>query len=379
MSKKSLKESLVKFKTAKREIEEDIVEDTFSEEELEEMDNNTVVNNSNSDAARTLVPNSAPVNDPKTRLDYMLAILGQLGEVDNETMVKFYNDMLDQFGAGKDDADAPDGADAKNRATVAMKGAVKEEFSKLFSADETLTEESKDKLSTLFEAAVNSQVSIALEEIRADVATKINELEEAYAEVVEEEVAEITEGLAEQVDDYINYATEQWIEENSLAVESGIRTEIAASFINDLRDLFIEHNINIPEDQVEVVDQLANEVEELQAAVNEAIKENNDLKAQIVENVRKETLVNQTDGLTEVQKENFLKLAEGVEFDGDIEVYTKKLSTVKEGFLASTGDKKSPTKTALVEETSGFDVAKTTSTNPDVALFAKALSRVASK
>lgn len=102
MSKKSLKESLVKFKTAKREIEEDIVEDTFSEEELEEMDNNTVVNNSNSDAARTLVPNSAPVNDPKTRLDYMLAILGQLGEVDNETMVKFYNDMLDQFGAGKD-------------------------------------------------------------------------------------------------------------------------------------------------------------------------------------------------------------------------------------------------------------------------------------
>ena len=105
-------------------------------------------------------------------------------------MVKFYNDMLDQFGAGKDDADAPDGADAKNRATVAMKGAVKEEFSKLFSADETLTEESKDKLSTLFEAAVNSQVSIALEEIRADVATKINELEEAYAEVVEEEVVQ---------------------------------------------------------------------------------------------------------------------------------------------------------------------------------------------
>ncbi len=192
---------------------------------------------------------------------------------------------------------------------------------------EDLSEEFKEKASTIFEAAVSAKVQSITEELQAE-----------YQERLEESVSDFTTKLAEQVDEYITYVAEQWMEANELAIEASLRTEITEEFIDGMKKLFVENYIEIPEDKFDVVESLAAKVEELEAKLNESINDNIDLVSSVKEMAKESILLQVAEGLTVTQKEKFAVLADGVDFT-DEESYEKKLQIVKESYFkdAKTG------------------------------------------
>lgn len=190
-------------------------------------------------------------------------------------------------------------------------------------AGEELSEEFKEKALTIFEAAVKQKVQ---EEVAL--------IEQAFAETLEEEVAQIEEELSSNVDDYLNYVVEQWVSENEVAIEAGLRTELTEDFITGLRNLFAENYIDIPEDKVSVVEEMGAKVEELEAKLNEEIERNVVLNRMLSESKKVEIVSEMVDGLTSTQAEKLKTLAEGVEFT-DVEQYAQKLKTLRESYFPS--------------------------------------------
>lgn len=215
---------------------------------------------------------------------------------------------------------------ASNKASVAMKEeSSKEEFTiEVAFEGEDLSEEFKEKAVTIFEAAVNAKV----ETIKAD-------LEEQSKKQIEEQVAEVTSKLSDQIDNYLNYVVEQWMQENEIAIESSLRTEITEEFIDGLRDLFAENYIEIPEEKLDVLESLASKVEELEAKLNESINSNIQLTGTVKEYAKDSIFAKVAEGLTVSQKEKFSSLAEGVDYLDD-ETYAKKLQIVKENYFKET-------------------------------------------
>jgi hypothetical protein len=193
-------------------------------------------------------------------------------------------------------------------------------------AGENLSEDFRAKAETIFESAVDLRVQ---EEVKT--------LEEAYAAALEEEVAKIHEQLTEQVDDYLNYVVEQWVAENEVAIETGLRTELTEEFISGLRTLFAEHYIDIPEDKVTVVESLGSKVEELENKLNEQIETNVALNKQLNESKQFEVLVDACDGLTDTQAAKLRALAENIDFTSTDE-YARKVATLRESYFPSTVD-----------------------------------------
>ena len=193
---------------------------------------------------------------------------------------------------------------------------------------EDLSEEFKDKATTIFEAAVQQKVEEELVKIQ-----------EAYAETLEEQVQEITENLSSNVDDYLNYVVEQWVTENEVAIENGLRTELTEDFITGLRQLFAENYIDIPEDKVSVIEELGSKVTELETKLNEEIDRNVYLNRTLGESKQFEVLANACDGLTDTQAEKLKTLSEGVEFTSEGE-FAKKIMTLRENYfpIRSTGE-----------------------------------------
>ena len=186
---------------------------------------------------------------------------------------------------------------------------------------ENLTEEFKQKATTIFEAAVMSRIEVIAEEV-----------EKQLVEQFESAVEEIKEELAGKVDEYLNYMVNEWMEQNELAIENGLRSEIAEDFIGGLRNLFIEHYIDIPEDKVDVVSELAEKVAELEDALNEQINISVNLTSELNEQKKVEAVYESCDGLTQTQVEKLKSLAEGVEFTTKDEFATK-LETLKSSYF----------------------------------------------
>lgn len=186
---------------------------------------------------------------------------------------------------------------------------------------ENLSEEFHAKATTIFEAAVKAKLE---EEVAL--------LEQAYAETLEERVNEIMEELASNVDDYLNYVVEQWIEENEVAVESALRSELTEDFISGLRALFAEHYIDVPEDSVNVVEELSATVEELEAKLNEEIQRNVELNGVIAEARKSELIGAVCEGLTDVQAEKLSSLLENVAYTSD-EEFIEKIETLRENYF----------------------------------------------
>ena len=210
---------------------------------------------------------------------------------------------------------------------------VAEDVAAMFNGEE-LSEEFVSKATTIFEAAVVSKVNELLETVTVDLE---GEMEAAKAEIAEE--------FAGKLDSYLDYVAEEWMKENELAVEQGIRAEIAENFMRGLRDLFTESYIDIPEEKVDFVDELAAKVEELEASINEEIEKNIDLKRELSEAKASIVLANVSEGLTESQAVKLASLAEGVEFDTE-ESYAEKLETIKENYF---GDSE------MISEETNFD------------------------
>ena len=186
---------------------------------------------------------------------------------------------------------------------------------------EELSEEFRVKAATIFEAAVTARVN---EESKA--------LQEAFEESLTEEVEKIKTDLAEKVDDYVSYATKQWIEENALAVEHGIKNEMAESFFNGLKDLYVEHNFSVPEEKFNLLDGMTGELDEMEKKLNEQIDTNIALQKRIGEYTRMEIVNDAATGLAETQKEKLASLAEGVEFENE-EDFRNKIETIKESYF----------------------------------------------
>ena len=188
-------------------------------------------------------------------------------------------------------------------------------------AGENLSEEFKQKATTIFEAAVKQKVE-----------EELSNLEEAYAETLEEEVQKIQAELSENVDDYLNYVVENWVTENEVAIEAGLRTELTEEFITGLRQLFAEHYIDIPEDKVSVVEEMAAKVSELESKLNEEFERNVALNKKLNESTQNDILTDACDGLTITQAEKLKALAEGLDFTSADE-YAQKINILRESYF----------------------------------------------
>ena len=204
-----------------------------------------------------------------------------------------------------------------------MKKKMKEDVDALFADDSTISEEFKDKVSTIFEARVQDRVTQIEEEI-----------EEKYTSMLEEAIDDIKTDLTNKVDDYLNYVVEQWLTDNEIAIESGLRAELTEEFIAGLRNLFAEHYIDVPSEKVDLVDELAGKVEELESKLNEEIERGISYAKALVESRKNELSREVCDGLTTTQAEKIKSLAEGVEFSTE-EEYTNKLETIRENYFPS--------------------------------------------
>jgi hypothetical protein len=242
-----------------------------------------------------------------------------------------------------------------------MRAQMHEDMQALFSDDQTISEDFKIKAATIFEARVFDRVAQIQEQMESE-----------YAGMLAEAVEEIKAELTEKVDDYLNYVVEQWMEENEIAIESGLRSEITEDFIAGLRNLFAENYINVPEDKVELVDELASKVEELEVKLNEEIEANIQYKKQLTEAIKVQLVNEVCEGLTATQVEKIKTLAESVEFSTE-EEFVEKLETIRENYFPS-GVKKANV-AQLHEEVEDDGSEKKTSADPYVASVMQAISK----
>ncbi len=242
-----------------------------------------------------------------------------------------------------------------------MKKKMKEDIDALFSDDSTISEEFKSKAATIFEARVLDRVTQIEEEI-----------ETKYASMLEEAVTEIKSDLTTKVDDYLNYVVEQWLADNEIAIESGLRAELTEEFIAGLRNLFAEHYIDVPTEKVDLVDELATKVEELEGKLNEEIERGVSFAKALVESHKNEITREVCEGLTTTQIEKIKSLAESVEFSTEDE-YKNKIETIRENYFPS-GVKKAD-ETQLHEKVEDTDAKKVDINDPLVAMVSQAISK----
>ena len=186
---------------------------------------------------------------------------------------------------------------------------------------EELSEEFKAKAKTIFEAAINSKIA----EIRATI-------EEEHEARIAEELAEEKEALQERVDSYLEYVSDEWMEENALAIEHGLKTELTESFLSGMKSLFEENYVTIPDDKYDVLESMVEKLDDMETKLNEQIEKNIGLNNRLAESVADGILDTVSDGLAATQKEKLASLAESVEFEGETE-YREKLETLKESYF----------------------------------------------
>jgi hypothetical protein len=201
---------------------------------------------------------------------------------------------------------------------------VEEDVNALLSGEE-LSEEFQEKARTIFEAALRSKVS----EIRES-------LESHYEEKLVEEISEIKSILVERVDSYLEYVSQEWLEENSISVEQGIKSEMTESFIQGMKNLFEEHYVEIPEEKYNVLESMVEKLDEMETKLNEQIEKNISLNKRLSESVADGIFENVSEGLALSQKEKLASLAESVEFESET-AYREKLETLKESYFPSRG------------------------------------------
>lgn len=196
------------------------------------------------------------------------------------------------------------------------------ELSAIVDGEATLSEEFKEKTSIIFEAAVKSKLS-----------EEVTRLEEQYAEELAEEVETIKTDLVGKVDSYLNYVVESWMEENKLAIQNGLRTEIAEGFMNGMRDLFVESYVEVPESKVDLVDELASQVDELEEKLNSTTGDAIQLAEELETYKRKSIIAEASRDLADTQAEKLTELLSNVDFDNE-ETFVTKVNTVKESYFS---------------------------------------------
>lgn len=291
------------------ELEEASIEEVMEDlEELSEDDFEDKYGMSKEDAATQIDENVEELDELSK---------ATLGSYINKSKNKLYNIAANAPAEGRGEKQIHKTMQGIKKAEKMM---AKEDMDALFSG-EALSEEFKEKASVIFEHAVESRV----EEISA-------ELQESYLAEFESAVEAVKEDFADKLDSYLDYVVENWMEENRLAVEKGLRTEISEDFINALKNVFVEHYIDIPDEKVDLVEELVSKVESLEEQVNSQIEKNISLKKNLAEHKKNEVIHNICEGLTLSQVEKIKSLSKNVEFSTE-EDFAEKMETLKESYF----------------------------------------------
>lgn len=329
----------------------------MAEKETPEIVDNDELQIDEASAADTLNP-GAGSGGGDTKAETLATFTSLLAQLGKDDLSNLFNQVQSQFGPNK--APGAEDKSASNRSTLDMKpsaavgkGAWKEDVEEMFAGDE-LTEELRDRVETVFEAAVNVRVSLEEARLQEEYEAKVAELAEAFDAELEEQTATVIEEMTSKLDQYLDYVVEQWMEENTIAIDNSLRTEIAEDFINSLHTLFSEHYIKVPESKVDIVAEMKAELDDVKSKLNEAVDEKIALQAVIDEATKEATLEEVSEGLAVTQAEKLRTLAEGIEYS-DSETYRKKLEIVKEQYFTK---KAAPASTGLItEEIDGTDDA----------------------
>ena len=292
---------------------------------------------------------------PKTKAAIMAQMVKKMGEMNKSTLAASYNAMMkpESYAESIESDDQPQ--------LVEYQADFEEDLNALVENEATLSDEFKDKAGIIFETAIRSKLS-----------EEIDRLETKYNEELAEEVESTKADLVEKVDNYLNYVVEQWMDDNKVAIQSGLRTEIAEKFMNNLKDLFTESYIEVPESKVDLVDQLAEEVAELEAASNEAIAKNLSMMEELETYKRDAIIREHASGLAETQIEKLKDLVAEVEFD-DEDTFAQKVETVKESYFT----KKSSESADITEESD--DGETVTETTGSMAQYLQAIQKTNKK
>lgn len=364
------------------EKEEDKEEYTSKSKKKKPMEESTAMD--------SLKPNSRPVgSDPKafdsSKVSMMSNMMHMMNGMDKGDMVDFFNKVISLYGPNKDYGVGDNSG--KNETSIRMnpsyavnsKGAsagmsmpklnVKEDVEEMFDGQD-LSEEFKEKASTLFEAAISAR--LIAESAR---------LEEEYEAKFADELSTFTEEVTNKLDTYLDYVVENWMTENEVAIESSLRNELSEEFMDGLKDLFAEHYIDVPQQKVDVLEALADKVNALENMLDETITENTELKGFVLENHKNEILEEISSDLALTQQEKFAALVEGIEFDGDLNTYAKKLMIVKENYF----NKKTSSYSSNIEEETFEGEIETTNgsgsrfVDPQVNRYVQAIAKTVKK
>ena len=243
---------------------------------------------------------------------------------------------------------------AKEGETIS-EGEVSEDIKAVLSGAD-LDEEFQKKATTVFEAAVSAKVS-----------AKVDALKETAARKIGEELEGIKEEFAGRVENFLSYACEEWMTENELAIESGLRSEVTEAFMEGLKKLFIESNINVPDESLDIVADMSEKLDDMETRLNEQIEKNVGLHEQVGNYHKNEILNEFSRGLAEVQKDKFTSLAEAVEFKNE-ETYREKLGQIKESYFGA----KTP---EVAEEISSDEPAKIESISESMSAYVQQLAK----
>jgi hypothetical protein len=317
--------------------------------EIHDAGGPTPQNYKNDDDSAKITPSSKSATAPTTKPsaaspDTQLKMKKEQAETEEEVIAEKSHEMEDE-----DDKEEM------------KKKKMKEDVDALFADDSTISEEFKSKVSTIFEARVADRVAQIQEETEAK-----------YADMLSEAVDQIKSDLTTKVDDYLNYVVEQWLADNEIAIESGLRSELTEEFIAGLRNLFAEHYIDVPAEKVDLVDELAGKVDELESKLNEEIERGIGFAKALVESRKNEITREVTEGLTTTQAEKVKQLAESVEFSTE-EEYKEKLETIRENYFPS-GVKKADEE-QLHEKVEDAEGEKKVIADPFVAAVSQAISK----
>ena len=312
------------------------------------------------------------VEIPKTKAGMMKAIYDSLNGMKKAELSDSFAQIMGATLFEEDDEDGDDDDEEEKEKPVESKKLskedleidVKEDIDAIVSGEE-LSEDFKTKAATIFEAAVSAKVI-------SEVNERLQSFEDEYTKELSEAKEEYMTNMSEKIDGYLNYVVEEWMKENELAVEKGIRSELVEDFMTGLKNLFQEHYIDIPEEKVDLVDDLFEKVEELETKLDESINTNVEVKKELAKFKKEEVLRNVSEELAETEKEKLTKLADGIDYEDDSQ-YQEKLEVLKENYFPKTSD----TPQTISEEVENTETEENTEelVDPSISHYVNAMKK----
>lgn len=294
-------------------------------ENVEVETEESIMEGDNVEASLKEAAGSPTAEVPKTKAGIINAMYKHMSKMKKEQLQAAYESMMPS--ASDDELDEAACEEDEDEVLEKKKGKMKESYDfkvdleALVSENSSLDEEFQSKAATIFEAAVKTKVS-----------AEIDRLEEQYTVSLQEQTATIKAELVEKVDGYLNYVVENWMEENRVALDAGLRTEISESFMKALKGVFVEHYIEVPESKVDMVDELAEQVVELEQQLYKETEANIRLTESIEKLQRSEIIVEASKDLAQTEVEKLKGLIEDFDFE-DVDTFTKKVNTIRESYF----------------------------------------------